>query len=280
MPEQAMTQAAPALTRTVENTRGWVHLAKLLDSRGADPASISKIFSDKRMPWVSSISFSPRPRESHAIYRHFKEKQKISAARAFMKAQKKWLAGAEKRYGVPPALIAAILLVETQLGKVTGDHPVLYRLCRIATVGSPENLEWNLKRLQAQKEEVTAAELAARARYLEDTFAPEILALLDIAKRNKVDIFRIKGSIAGAFGYPQFLPSSFLRFGVDANRDGKVSLFSFPDSIYSVAHFLSHFGWKSDLSPEQQRVVIWHYNKSDAYVDTVLGVAEILAGKK
>lgn len=273
-------EAMAGISRTKTEVRGWDHLVEVLAQRGGDPVQLARVFQDKRLPWFSDISFSPRPRESHALYRHFKNKDKISAARTFMKKWRRALAASEASYEVSAAVITSILLVETQLGKVTGDHTVLYRLARIAAVSKPENVQWNYERLRTQGEQVTLEELQNRSRYLEDTFAPEILALLEIADRNRIDIFRVKGSIAGAFGYPQFLPSSFLRFGVDADGDGRVSLFSFPDSIASVAHFLNHFGWRKGLTRAQQRAILWNYNKSDAYVDTVLDIADLLSSNK
>ena len=80
----------------------------------------------------------------------------------------------------------------------------------------------------------------------------------------------IKGSYGGAFGIPQFLPTSYLKYGVDGNRDGTVSLYDMRDAIHSTAYFLSRHGWKADLTDEAQAEVIWHYNHSDAYVQAVL----------
>jgi len=72
---------------------------------------------------------------------------------------------------------------------------------------------------------------------------------------------------------PQFLPRSYLWYGVDGDQDGRVSLYDPADAIPSCAHYLEQYGWKSGLSRTEQRNVIWGYNHSDAYIDTVLWVA-------
>jgi membrane-bound lytic murein transglycosylase B len=117
----------------------------------------------------------------------------------------------------------------------------------------------------------------ARGRYLEDTFLAEIPALIQVAKHNDVGPLRIKGSIAGAFGIPQFLPTAFVKFGVDGDKDGKISLFNEIDALWSVGNYLSSFGWKEAKTHADQRKVIWNYNKSDAYIDAVLLMAEGIA---
>jgi membrane-bound lytic murein transglycosylase B len=95
-------------------------------------------------------------------------------------------------------------------------------------------------------------------------------AALEIADRGRWDPLALRGSGAGAFGIPQFLPRSYQWFGVDGNDDGQVSLWEPDDAIVSAARYLQHYGWRPGLSRSEQRNVIWGYNRSDAYIDTVL----------
>ena len=97
--------------------------------------------------------------------------------------------------------------------------------------------------------------------------------------KSSINIFNIKGSFAGAFGIPQFLPSNYIKFGVDGNGDGKVSLFTMEDAVLSTANYLAGFGWKAALPLPEKRKVIWNYNRSEAYVSAVLGVAEKLKSR-
>ena len=112
--------------------------------------------------------------------------------------------------------------------------------------------------------------LQARARYLDDTFYPEVKAVFEIARREKIDPVGLVGSGAGAFGYPQFLPTSYIQHAADGNGDGHISLYDPADAAASCANYLARHGWRPGLSEQEQRAVIWRYNRSDAYIDTVL----------
>jgi membrane-bound lytic murein transglycosylase B len=83
----------------------------------------------------------------------------------------------------------------------------------------------------------------------------------------------LRGSGSGAFGYPQFLPTSYLRYGTDGDGDGIVDLYDSRDAAASCANYLASHGWKTATSDAQRRAVIWRYNHSAPYVDTVLTLA-------
>jgi membrane-bound lytic murein transglycosylase B len=105
-------------------------------------------------------------------------------------------------------------------------------------------------------------------------FYPEVLATFRLAERLGIDPLGIRGSPSGAFGLPQFLPTSYLRFAVDGNGDGLVSLYDPADAIASAANYLVSHGWRPALTRQQQRQVIWAYNHSAAYIDAVLFLAD------
>src|SRR5262249_50091827 len=114
----------------------------------------------------------------------------------------------------------------------------------------------------------------ARGKWLEDTFLPHAVALIKLSAEQKVDLWSYRGSASGAMGMPQFLPEHHSTFGVDGDGDGKINLFDPADAIFSTANFLKAHGWKTSvLATKQQRSVIWEYNRSVPYVDTVLGMA-------
>jgi membrane-bound lytic murein transglycosylase B len=117
----------------------------------------------------------------------------------------------------------------------------------------------------------------ARAAYLERTFYPEVRGLFTIAEQQRLDPLAMQGSGAGAFGYPQFLPTSYLRYGTDGDGDGRVSLFDMNDAAASCARFLKQNGWRPGLTLAEQRRVLWQYNRSDAYIDTILDLNREIA---
>jgi membrane-bound lytic murein transglycosylase B len=67
---------------------------------------------------------------------------------------------------------------------------------------------------------------------------------------------------------------NFVAFGTDGDNNGRVRLYEPADAAASCARFLASYGWKPGISREKRRQIIWHYNRSDAYIDTVLGLAD------
>jgi hypothetical protein len=79
-------------------------------------------------------------------------------------------------------------------------------------------------------------------------------------------------SSAGAVGWMQFLPSSWRRYGVDANKDGRKDPYNPVDAIFSAARYLDAAGYSED-----PRRAIFAYNHADWYVDSVMLRARVLA---
>ena len=65
------------------------------------------------------------------------------------------------------------------------------------------------------------------------------------------------------------MPSNYLRYGIDADKNGKIDLFEFKDAMYSTANFLKGEGWR-DGDLENNKRVLWKYNHSDVYVDAIV----------
>src|SRR5204862_8291453 len=112
--------------------------------------------------------------------------------------------------------------------------------------------------------------MGGRARYLEDTFYPEVHAVCELGDRLGVGPLTLRGSAGGGLGAPQFLPTSCLRYATDGDGDGRADLFDVPDAAASCGRYLEAEGWHHGMSPAARRAVIWKYNRSDAYVATVL----------
>jgi lytic murein transglycosylase len=120
-----------------------------------------------------------------------------------------------RRYGVTPSVLVAIWGHETSYGAVTGNFDLLNSLASLAYDGRRRQL-----------------------------FADEFVAALKMIDRG-VPRSRLKGSWAGATGYPQFLPSVWLRLGADGDGDGRSDIWrSEPDALASIANYLSNAGWR------------------------------------
>jgi membrane-bound lytic murein transglycosylase B len=267
----------PAKTKTLWPTsrfRGWDYLVERLKDNGINERDLVEIYSDPRMPERTFVPFSVKPREPSSMYEGFKKPQHQQLGLEFLGKYADEFAEMERTLHVPSEVVAAIIVVESGAGRNTGNHLLVYRLSRLATTNAPDNLRENYVAQKKLNHKVVFEDVRRRGRYLERTFLPEIPALITIAKRNKVDVLSMKGSSAGAFGLPQFLPSAFLRFGIDGNKDGIVSLHNEADAIWSAANYLSSFGYRRSIPLQEKRSIIWRYNKSPSYIDAVLHLAE------
>jgi membrane-bound lytic murein transglycosylase B len=120
-----------------------------------------------------------------------------------------------QRFGVTPSVLVAIWGHETSYGAVTGNFDLLSSLATLAYEGRRRQL-----------------------------FADEFVAGLKMIDRG-VPRSLLKGSWAGATGYPQFLPSVWLRVAVDADGDGQADIWrSQADALASIANYLSNAGWR------------------------------------
>ncbi|HWH22524.1 MAG TPA: lytic murein transglycosylase, partial [Allosphingosinicella sp.] len=128
------------------------------------------------------------------------------------------LSDISRRFGVSPSVIVAIWGKETSYGSVTGNFDLLNSLASLAYEGRRRQL-----------------------------FTEEFIATLKMIDRG-IPRSQLKGSWAGATGYPQFLPSVWLRLGYDWDRDGRANIWtSEADALASIANYLSNAGWKPNV---------------------------------
>ena len=268
---------APAAALAEEGAASWSYLVDKLAGDGIDRDRAVRLFGDPRMPPFDGLEFSVGARESPALYQKLLKPRSIAAARRCRAEFAPSFAEAERETGVPASVIAAILHVETSCGRNTGSTPIVYRLARLAMANEPANLRANLDRIASDDPEL-ARRMRERARYLEDTFYPEVRAVFELGDRLGVDPLTLRGSTGGALGAAQFLPTSCLRYATDGDGDGRADLFEVPDAAASCGRYLEAEGWHRGMSPAAQRAVIWKYNRSDAYVATVLTIARAIDG--
>jgi membrane-bound lytic murein transglycosylase B len=141
--------------------------------------------------------------------------ERIARGREMLTQYAPTFAAVERAYGVDPAIIAAIWGVESNYGTLGGDRPVIRSTATLACVGRRQ-----------------------------DYFREEFLSTLEILARGDVPAERLVGSWAGAFGPTQFMPSSFKRYAVDFDGDGRRDVVdSIPDVIASTANNLKTDGW-------------------------------------
>jgi len=273
------TPLAGSVESRVAAAKGWAHLVERLSESGVPRARAEATFADPRMPAFDGLFFRVDPREPKAMYREVLQARSVGEARSCRAEHAEAFERAQREHGVDAEVVAAILHVETRCGRNTGSRGVLHGLARLAMANEPANVAANVERTAVQDgvlDEALAERVRARARKLEDMFLPEVVATFTVADGEGVDPLALEGSPSGAFGVPQFLPTSYLRHGADGNGDGKVDLFEIDDAASSAARFLANHGWSEALGRPERRQVIWNYNRSDAYIDAVLDLAEQL----
>jgi soluble lytic murein transglycosylase-like protein len=149
------------------------------------------------------------------------------------------------RYGVDSYYILGILRLETYFGASAGRRSLPSTLYSIFVLNpSRRNFAWT-----------------------------QLAVFLDLAKQSGADPFATKGSSAGAYGIPQFIPSSVSNFAVDGNGDGRVDLFNDADAILSVANYLRQNGWAGGTNKSK---AIYSYNHDNGYVNAVLAYGNFI----
>jgi len=150
---------------------------------------------------------------------NFLTDQRITTGVRFWQAHREVLDAVAREQGVAPQYIVAILGCETAYGRITGKDRVLDSLATLAFDYPPRS----------------------------DFFRAELLQFLLLAREAHLNPVTIKGSYTGAMGAPQFMPSSYRRYGVDADADHHVDLWNnWHDIFASIANLLKQNGWQSD----------------------------------
>jgi len=148
----------------------------------------------------------------------FVSERRIREGMDFWIAHRQALDRASVRSGVAPEYLAAILGVETYYGRLTGSYRVLDALSTLAF------------------------DYPARAKFFRD----ELEQFLLLTRDARLDPLSVKGSYAGAMGAPQFMPSNYRRYAVDADADGHIDLWTnWPDVCASVGNYLKEHGWNA-----------------------------------
>lgn len=198
---------------------------------------------------------------------------RIAEAKAFYLDNLKILKRLRETYGVPEDLAVGLLAVETRVGKFLGDQSALISLSSMAASDALERTAEHFKteNLDAGKR----AYLESKAQDKAAWAYTELKALLKYARALNQDPLTIVGSIYGAIGVCQFMPSNALKFGVDGDGDGKVDLFNTQDAVMSLGAYMVAHGWKGRADNEaDKRKALYAYNHSVVYVNTILAVAE------
>ncbi len=183
---------------------------------------------DEVMRWMSSgvyrqasVSNLAAPAETSKSYVEYKPmflaSSTVRQGKEFSEKYADLLQSAERTYGVPAEIIVAIIGIESRYGRSMGRHRTFDALGSLAVTEG------------------------RRADYFQREWIKFILIMVSQGR----DPLDMKGSYAGASGYPQFMPTSYDAYAVDHNEDGHIDIWSDPeDAIGSVANYLKQNGWR------------------------------------
>ncbi len=144
--------------------------------------------------------------------------KRVERGRLLLQTHRELFDTIEMRYGVQPRFLVAFWGLETNFGDYLGSFSV---------IGSLATLAYDPRR--------------------SDFFRSELISALSIIDQGHISAANMLGSWAGAMGQPQFMPSTFVRFAVDGDGDGRKDIWhTLPDVFASAANFLSESGWRGD----------------------------------
>jgi len=177
---------------------------------------------------------------------------RIARGKRLMRRHGRLLARIERHYGVPPAVVVAIWGMETDFGA-------------------------NMGRMNALRALATLAYDCRRSAF----FTNELMSALKIIQRGDLSVRAMRGAWAGELGQTQFLASSYLRFAVDFDGNGRRDLIrSTADALGSTANYLRGYGWRRGAGwrPGQPNFrVLAGWNKSTNYQKAIALFASHLA---
>ncbi len=217
----------------------------------------------------------PPPTSRPFVYETIMTPERLDEAKAFHDAHEPLLQRLERRYDVPREITVGILTVETRVGKYLGEKSAFLTLASMAMCGDFSRIESYFDDERLTKKELNWLKRRT-ARKAEWAYS-ECKALLTYARANRKDPLTIPGSFYGAIGICQFMPTKVLKYGVDGNGDGIMDVFLLEDALFSLGNYVRAHGWKGTMkSRSKQYRVIYNYNHSKKYANTVLAVANYL----
>jgi len=241
------TEAVRAEIHNEEDVR--LFMDEMVEKHGFDRDYLVSILSQARVSDTILQAIS-RPAEAMPWYRYrpiFLRTDRIRLGADFIRQHKDTLARAEREYGVPPEIIAAIIGVETRYGQNTGSYKVIDAL---VTLGF---------------------KFPRRAPF----FRSELEQFLLLTREQQVDPHSVKGSYAGAMGIPQFISSSYRHYAIDFDGDGFIDIWNNPvDAIGSVANYFKVHGWQHG-----EKVAVKAYASDDRYKELIAPGLELDTAK-
>ena len=237
----------------------------------ADIEMVVGLLTDNRAEFQPSLlKINSTHEETAEQYAHQLSALQIDNCMEFWNDKSERILTGADRYGIPPEIVVAILKVETNFGRYSGKVPLFNVFWSLSLADHPDVVDEILIG-QGDEREEQKRRLLRRARWGRS----ELLVLIDLIKSGtEEELIWVKGSWAGAFGLPQFIPSSYLAYARDGDDDDILDLYDYDDAAASIAYYLQANGWKGRIDRDRQKKVIMRYNHSVHYADCILALAD------
>jgi membrane-bound lytic murein transglycosylase B len=216
-----LLQLEPAAALDVKRPEVKEFIAHMSDAYGFKKRALRKLLksADSQPAILDAMS---KPAEKAKLWYEYRpiflNERRIREGTEFWMAHRQALDQASIKSGVAPEYLAAILGVETYYGRLTGTYRVLDALVTLSFDYPPR----------------------------EKFFRDELEQYLLLTRDAHLDPKNLKGSYAGAMGAPQFMPSNYRRYAVDADANGRIDLWNdWPDVCASVGNYLKEHGWNA-----------------------------------
>lgn len=211
-----LTSSLPSLGNSADFVRS---LWPQAEARGVSRSAFEAAFAGySYIPKIMELT-RKQPEFSQTVQQYLDKRVTNAQAQKGQAMRGEWaqtLAGAEQRWGVQAEVVLAIWGMETNFGGFMGGENTIHALATLTEGG-----------------------------YRADFFRDELLTALRIVSDGHVSAGNMVGSWAGAMGHTQFMPSSFMRYAIDFNGDGRKDIWnSVQDALGSTANYLHSFGWR------------------------------------
>ena len=209
---------------------------------GVPITTVEFLFGDQRIDPDIKFTAGKSPLTWKEAITNLLKPESVARGYQYLREHQEFAKRAAEKYGVDGASLVAVMKVETDLGSYPGDYRVFNVFLTNLIRASEQKWRWH---------------------------GENLVNLIQYCRQANRDCFEIRGSWAGAFGLPQFLPFSFTHYGVDGDGDDVIDLFNPADAFVSCASFLAAHGWKKD----QLRDLAAYFGAKSPYQDAVLRYA-------
>lgn len=210
----------PALALDVERENVREFIERMVTEHDFDRDALQSVLAQAETQ-QSILDAISRPAEKTLEWHEYRDifltSERVEAGAEFWRNHREALQRISEETGVSCEILVGIIGVETYFGRITGGYRVLDALSTLAFDYPPRS----------------------------DFFTRELEQFLLLAREEEMEPTDATGSYAGAMGAPQFMPSSYRAYAVDASNDGRRDIWTnWQDVIGSVANYFVEHGWK------------------------------------